>query len=57
MSYSHKKESQFLRKIFPGFLLEKSAKKYTTANPFGWPDPASLASHPTRGVSHSFGMA
>jgi hypothetical protein len=31
-------ESLFLRKIFPGFLLEKSAKKYATANAFGCPD-------------------
>ena len=36
-------EKAGLRKIFPGFLLEKSAKNYATANAFGGPSrPASL---------------
>ena len=43
-------ESLFLRKIFPGFLLEKSAKKYATANAFGCPDSSSSPRlDPTRG--------
>ncbi|MSX77927.1 MAG: hypothetical protein F2738_07795 [Actinobacteria bacterium] len=30
-------ESVFLRKIFPGFLLEKSEKNYAISNAFGCP--------------------
>ena len=33
-----RRESLFLRKIFPDFLLEKSAKNHATANAFGCPD-------------------
>ena len=44
------RESLFLRKIFPGFLLEKSAKNYATANAFGCPDSSSSPRlDPTRG--------
>ena len=44
------RESLFLRKIFPGFLLEKSAKNYATANAFGCPDSSSSPRFdPTRG--------
>ena len=44
------RESLFLRKIFPGFLLEKSAKNYATANAFGSPDSSSSPRlDPTRG--------
>ena len=45
-----RRESLFLRKIFPGFLLEKSAKNHATANAFGCPDPSSSPRFdPTRG--------
>ena len=49
IAYSERK-SLFLRKIFPGFLLEKSAKNHATANAFGCHDSSSSARFdPTRG--------
>ena len=48
--YDFIRESLFLRKIFTGFLLEKSAKNYATANAFGCPDSSSSPRlDPTRG--------
>ena len=50
MQDQEERESLFLRKIFPGFLLEKSAKSYATANAFGCPDSSSSPRFdPTRG--------